>query len=155
MFHHRFECARQRPAPCVSASTSCTTSTPAAPTVATPAAPPPFSVRLSANASRTGGVSPANELARFGKRSPQVRAGEIDMDEAGARVEAEALEADRARRRLEGLGVVVRHGDVESDAFHVLRRLRPADGTVVLGAPIGRAQDQWLAEPVAQGLQLV
>ena len=73
----------------------------------------------------------------------------------GARVEAEALEADRPRRRLEGLGIVVRHGDVEGDALHVLRRLRAADGAVVLRAAVGRADDQRLAETRAQRLQRV
>ena len=77
------------------------------------------------------------------------------MHEAGARVEAEALEPDRPRRRLEGLGIVVRHGDVEGDALHVLRRLRAADGAVVLGAAVGRADDQRLAETRAQRLQRV
>ena len=69
------------------------------------------------------------------------------MHEARARVEAEALEADRAGRRLEGLRVVVRHGDVEGDALHVLRRLGAADGAVVLGAAVGGEHDQRLAEP--------
>jgi hypothetical protein len=50
---------------------------------------------------------------------------------------------------------VVRHGDVEGNALHVLRRLGAADGAVVLGAPVGRAQDQRLAHPHAQRLQLV
>src|SRR5690606_20311351 len=31
----------------------------------------------------------------------------------------------------------------------------PADSAVVFGAAVGRAHDQWLAQPVAQGLQLV
>jgi hypothetical protein len=55
------------------------------------------------------------------------------MHEAGSRVRAEPLETDRARRRLEGLGIVVRRGDVEGDALDVIRGLRPADGAVVLG----------------------
>ena len=42
---------------------------------------------------------------------------------------------------------MVRHGDVEGDALHVLRRLRAADGAVVLGAAVGGADDQRLAEP--------
>ena len=52
---------------------------PAAPTVATPAAPPPFRVRLSASTSRAGGVSAAKGVARFGKRSPRLRAGPRSM----------------------------------------------------------------------------
>jgi hypothetical protein len=50
---------------------------------------------------------------------------------------------------------VVRHGDVEGGAVEVLRAGRAADGAVVLGAAIGGADDQRLAEPVAQRLQLV
>jgi len=63
-----------RIAPWVSVSTSCATSTPAVPIVATPAALPPFRVRLSANTSRAGGLSAAKADARFGNRSPQLRA---------------------------------------------------------------------------------
>ena len=77
------------------------------------------------------------------------------MDEARARVVAEPLEADRTGSHLEGFRIVVRHRDVEGDALHVLRGLRPADGTVVLGTAVGRARDHRLAEPVAQGLQVV
>ena len=85
--------------------------------------------------------------------APAPRRSEIDVNEARARVEAEALEPDRAGRGLEGLGVVVRHGDVESDPLHVLRCLRPADRAVVLRAPVGRADDERLSEPKAQRLQ--
>jgi hypothetical protein len=50
---------------------------------------------------------------------------------------------------------VVRHGDVEGGAVEVLRARGTADGAVVLGAAIGRTDDQRLAQPVAQRLQLV
>jgi hypothetical protein len=50
---------------------------------------------------------------------------------------------------------VVRHGDVEGGAVEMLRPGRAADGAVVLGAAIGGADDQRLAQPVAQRLQLV
>ena len=49
------------------------------------------------------------------------------------RVEPEAPEPDRPRLSLERLRIVVRHGDVEGDAFEVLRGLRAADRPVVLG----------------------
>ena len=140
----------------VSARTLCATSTPAAPSVATPAAPPPFMVRLSASTSRAGGVLGC-KCGRPDREplAPLTRGAEIDMDEPRARVEAEAEEPDLPRRRLEGHRVVVRHGDVEGGAVEVLRPGRAADGAVVLGAAIGRADDQRLAQPVAQRLQLV
>jgi hypothetical protein len=50
---------------------------------------------------------------------------------------------------------VVRHGNVEGRAVEVFGAGCPADGTVVLGAAIGRADDQRLAQPVAERLQLV
>src|SRR5690606_40463610 len=50
---------------------------------------------------------------------------------------------------------VVRQGDVEGSAVHVLRPGRAADGAIMLGAAIGGADDQRLAQPVAQRLQLV
>ncbi len=59
------------------------------------------------------------------------------------------------RHRLERRRVVVRHGDVEGRAIQVFRACRATDGTVVLGAAIGRAQDQRIAQPSAQRLQLV
>ena len=121
-------------APCVSASTSCATSSPAAPIVATPAAPPPFSVRLSASTSRAGGVSAAKADRPLREPlAPAPRRPEIDMDEPGPWMEPEALEPDRPGRRLEGLGIVVRHGDVEGDTLQVLRCLRAADGAVCSG----------------------
>jgi hypothetical protein len=77
------------------------------------------------------------------------------MHEARARIEAEAQEPDLARRGLEGHRIMVRHGDIKRRAVHVLRARRAADIAVVLGRAIGRADDQRLAQPVAQGLQLV
>ncbi|GHA33531.1 hypothetical protein GCM10007989_32200 [Devosia pacifica] len=50
---------------------------------------------------------------------------------------------------------MVRHGDVEGGAIEVLGAGRAAHGAVVLGAAVGRADDQRLAEPVAQRLQPV
>jgi hypothetical protein len=67
------------------------------------------------------------------------------MDEARARIEAEAEEPDITRRGLESHRVVVRHGDVEGGAIEVLGAGRAADGPVVLGAAIGGADDQRLA----------
>ena len=43
---------------------------------------------------------------------------------------------------------MIRHGDVEGRALHVLRALRAADGPVVLGAAIGRADDEGFAEGI-------
>jgi hypothetical protein len=63
--------------------------------------------------------------------------------------------ADGAGGLGEGHRIVVRHGDVERRAQHVLRGRGPADGAVVAGAAIAGADDQRLAEAVAQGLQLV
>jgi hypothetical protein len=77
------------------------------------------------------------------------------VHEAGARIEPKPEEADRARRRLERNGIVVRHGDVEGGPIHVLRLRGPFNRTVVLRTAIRGAQDQWLAKPVAQCLQLV
>src|SRR5690606_3867902 len=68
----------------------------------------------------------------------------VDMHEARSRVEAEALEADRAGRLLEGYGIVVRHGDVEGRAVEMLRARRTADGPVVLRAAVGRTDDERL-----------
>lgn len=76
------------------------------------------------------------------------------MDEARARVEAEAEKPDLARRRLEGNGIVVRHGDVEGRPVEVLGAGCAANCAVVLGAAVGRAHDQRLAQSVAQRLQL-
>ena len=50
---------------------------------------------------------------------------------------------------------MVRHGDIEGGAVEVFRPGRAADSTVVLRAAIGRADDQRLAQPIAQRLQLV
>jgi hypothetical protein len=50
---------------------------------------------------------------------------------------------------------VVRHGDVEGGGVQVLGTGRAADRAVVLGAAIGRADDQRLAQPIAQRLQPV
>ena len=62
-----------RIADCVSARTSCATSTSAAPTLAAPAAPPPRKVRLSASTSGT------KDVARGANGSPQLRAGPRSM----------------------------------------------------------------------------
>ena len=50
---------------------------------------------------------------------------------------------------------MVRHGDIEGRAVHVLRPFRPADSPVVFRRAIGGAHDQRLAQPVAQRLQSV
>jgi len=84
--------------------------------------------------------------------APLPRGAEVDMDETGPRVEAEAEEPHLPRRRLEGHRVVVRHGDVESRTVEVLGAGRAADSTVVLGTAIGRADNQRLAQPVTQRL---
>jgi hypothetical protein len=77
------------------------------------------------------------------------------MDKSGRRVEAAAEEPDLARRGLEGHRIVVCHRDLEGRAVEMLRPGRAAHGTVVLGAAIGGADDQRLAQPVVQRLQLV
>ncbi|GIK97867.1 MAG: hypothetical protein BroJett029_20760 [Alphaproteobacteria bacterium] len=77
------------------------------------------------------------------------------MDKARAGVEAEAKETHLPRYRLERHWTVVHHGDAEGGAVEVLRAGCAADGTVVFGAAIGRADDQRLAQPVAERLQLV
>lgn len=80
---------------------------------------------------------------------------EVDMDKARARVEAKADEPDLPRGRLEHHRIVVRHGDVEGGAVHMLGTRRASNGAVVLRASICRADDQRLAQPVPQRLQLV
>lgn len=95
---------------------------------------------------------------QFGHReplAPLTRGAKVDMDEPRARIEAEAEEPDLPRRCLEDHRVVVRHRDVEGRAVEMLGPRGTADGAVVLGAAIGRADDQWLAQPVTQRLQLV
>ena len=77
---------------------------------------------------------------------------EVDMDEPRARVETEPEEPDFPRRRFEGRRIVVRHGDVESRTVHVLGTRRATNGAVVLRAAIGGADDQRLAQPVAERL---
>jgi len=77
------------------------------------------------------------------------------MHKARPRIEPKAEEADSLRRRLELDRIVVRHGDIERRPIHVLRLRGTFHRTVVLWTAIGRAQDQRLAKPVAQGLQLV
>lgn len=64
-------------------------------------------------------------------------------------------EADLSRRRLERDRVVVRHGDIEGRATHVLRARRAADGAIVRRATIGRADDERLSEAITQRLELV
>jgi hypothetical protein len=73
------------------------------------------------------------------------------VDESRARVETEPGKPT-ARAAA---SIVVRHGDVERDAFEVLRRLGAADRPIVLRAAVGRAEDQRPAELVPQRLQLV
>ena len=85
--------------------------------------------------------------------APAARRPEVDVDEPGACVEAEALKADRACRRLEGLRIVVHHGDVGGNALEMLGDPGAADRAVVLGAAVGGADDQRLAETRAH-LQL-
>ena len=70
-------------------------------------------------------------------------------------VESEAEEPDLARSRLERYRIEVRHGDIESRAVEVLRTGRATDGPIVLGATVGRANDQRLAQPVVQRLGLI
>lgn len=77
------------------------------------------------------------------------------MHKPGARIEAEAEEPDLPRRKLEDNGIVVRHGDIEGGSVKMLRPGRASHGAVVREAAIGRANDQRLAKPVAQRLQLV
>ena len=50
---------------------------------------------------------------------------------------------------------MIRHRDVERGAVHVLQALRTTNSAVVLGTAISGANDEWLAQPVAQRLQLV
>ena len=138
----------------VSVRTLCATSTPAAPSVATPG-----------RAATFHGAASGQNLARWrrvlgeGSRpdreplTPLPGRAEIDMHEPRARIEAEPKEPDCPRRRLETHRVVVRHCDVEGRAVHVLRARRAADGAVVFRAAIRRADDQRLAQPVAQRLQ--
>ena len=79
----------------------------------------------------------------------------INVHKPGARIEAEAEEPDLPRRKLEDNGIVVRHGDIEGGSVKMLRPGRASHGAVVREAAIGRANDQRLAKPVAQRLQLV
>ncbi|MDR7127106.1 hypothetical protein J2X53_003955 [Pseudorhodobacter sp. 4114] len=77
------------------------------------------------------------------------------MHEARAGIGAEAEEAHGAGGFSKGHGIMVRHGDVEGGAQHVLGGRGPADSAVLAGTTIAGADDQRLAETVAQGLQLV
>jgi hypothetical protein len=86
-----------------------------------------------------GGLTPGEPLA------PLPRRAGVDVHEARALVEPEAPEARRARRRFERLRIMVRHGDVEGGAVEMAGSDGPAHGAVVLGAAIGRADDQRLA----------
>lgn len=87
--------------------------------------------------------------------APLPRRPEVDMEETRARVEAKPEESDNACRRLERDRIGVRHGDVECRTIHVLGTRLAADGAVVLWAAIGRADDQRIAQPVAESLQLI
>ncbi len=87
--------------------------------------------------------------------TPLAGGSKIDMDETRARIEAEPEETDCACRRLEYDRVMVRHCDIEGRAIHVLGPRRTADGAVVLGASIGRSDDQRFAQPVPQRLKLI
>src|SRR5690606_40109369 len=80
---------------------------------------------------------------------------EIDVQEARARIVAEAEETDGSGSGLEGDRIVVRHGDVEGRAVHVLWARRAADGPVMLRTAVGRTDDEGLAKPIAQRLELV
>ena len=75
------------------------------------------------------------------------------MDEARAQVEAEAPEPDRAGRGLEGLGAKVSSWRRRKRSPPGASMPSPRRRAVVLRAPVGRADDQRLAEPKAQGLQ--
>src|SRR5690606_25234204 len=87
--------------------------------------------------------------------APLPSRAEIDVHEARARIVAEAEEADGSGGSLESHRIVVRHGDVEGRAVHVLRARRAADGTVVRRTTVGRTDDERLAKSVAQRLKLV
>src|SRR5690606_26169120 len=80
---------------------------------------------------------------------------EIEVHEARARIVAEAEETDGSGSGLEGDRIVVRHGDVEGRAVHVLRARRAADGPVMRRTAVGRTDDEGLAKPIAQRLELV
>src|SRR5690606_18786470 len=79
----------------------------------------------------------------------------VDMHEARPRIYVEALQATRAGSLLEGYGIVVRLVDVEGRAVEMLRARCTADCAVVRRATIGRTDDERLAQPVTQRLQLV
>jgi len=59
------------------------------------------------------------------------------------------------RRTVERNLIVVSHFNVEGGTIKVRRPCRTADGTVVFLAAIGRTDDQRLARPVSERLQLV
>ena len=146
-----------RTAPCASASTSCATSTPAAPTVAAPAAPgafqrPAFGQHLARGRCVLGGERPSPAA---GNGSPHCRAGPRSICMKPERgIEAEAEEPDLPRRPLERRGSWL---DMEiSNAVPSMCFDRaPAHGPVVLGAAIAAGDDQRLTQSVAQRLQLV
>jgi hypothetical protein len=77
------------------------------------------------------------------------------VHEAGAGIVAEAQEADRPGGRLERHRIVVGHGDVEGRAVQKLGAQRATHGAAVRRTAIGRADDERLAEPIANGLQFV
>src|SRR5690606_20906437 len=87
--------------------------------------------------------------------APLPSRAKIDVHEARARIVAKAKEADGSGGSLEGDRIVVGHGDVEGRAVHVLRARRAADGPVVRRTAVGRTDDERLAKPIAQRLELV
>src|SRR5690606_779231 len=80
---------------------------------------------------------------------------EIDVHEARARIVAEAEEANGSGGGLESHRIVVRHGDVEGRAVHVLRARRAAYSAVMCRTAVGRTDDERLAKQIAQRLELV
>ncbi|WP_206513332.1 hypothetical protein [Pelagibacterium montanilacus] len=54
--------------------------------------------------------------------APLARGAEVDMHEPRAGVEAEAEEPDLSRRRLEGQGIVVRHGEAYGPLLERIER---------------------------------
>jgi len=91
--------ARHRIAPCVSASTSCATSTPAAAIVATPA---PAALQGAAFGENLAGRRCLDRESGLPFRKPLApgpRRTEIDVDPAGARIEAEALKCGARARQ--------------------------------------------------------
>ena len=112
---------------------------------------PPFSVRLSLSTSRAGGVSLAKAVARFGKRSPQLRARwpklATLMDESEADVLAYMSFPAQHRTKLHSTNPLERlNKEVKRRADAV--GIFPNEDSIVrlIGAVLFEQNDEWQSQ---------